>query len=37
MGKREEKFPQLNAAAAKLSTSFVGKSVDDVYQDTPSD
>jgi hypothetical protein len=36
MGKPEEKFPQLNAAAAKLSTSFVGKSVDDLDQGSPS-
>jgi hypothetical protein len=37
MDEQTEKFPQLNAAAAKLSTSFVGKSVDDLYQDIPSD
>jgi len=29
-------FPQLNAGGRKLSTSFVGKSVDDSGQSTPS-
>ena len=37
MDGKEEKFPQLNAAAGKVSTSFVGKSVDDLGQGGPSD
>ena len=37
MDGKEEKFPQLNAAAGKVSTSFVGKSVDDLSQGGPSD
>jgi hypothetical protein len=36
MSQSQKKFPQLNAGARKLSTSFVGKSVDDSGQITPS-
>jgi hypothetical protein len=36
MGQGQKKFPQLNAGAWKLSTSFVGKSVDDSGQITLS-